>query len=231
VQSDPVVFKAFDRQAGVDVSVRNLPHWYQPDTATFVTFRTADSLPREVLLRWRRELEQWLVARNLPLTIARSVFNKQAPGGEKLFSDLDAHQQREFKKLSDRIFHKSLDECHGQCQLKLPEAAAIVARAILFYDSSKYDLDSFVIMPNHVHVIAQFRVKNGFSLVSESWMRYTARQIHAAIGGSGPFWQSEPFDHLIRSEDQFFYLQNYIRENPSKANLKPNEFQYWSRPV
>jgi hypothetical protein len=48
-------------------------------------------------------------------------------------------------------------------------------------------------------------------------------------GRTGPFWQSEPFYHLVRSAEQFEYLQRYIAENPSKANLKPGEFLYWTR--
>ena len=51
-----VVFNALDREADIQVSERNLPHWFQVGAATFVTFRTADSLPGEVLLRMEREL-------------------------------------------------------------------------------------------------------------------------------------------------------------------------------
>lgn len=29
----------------------------------FITFRTADLLPKEVILRWQRELERWLAMR------------------------------------------------------------------------------------------------------------------------------------------------------------------------
>ena len=42
----------------------NLPHWEQPGKTVFVTFRLADSIPREKLLRWQEneieEKEKWL---------------------------------------------------------------------------------------------------------------------------------------------------------------------------
>ena len=97
---------------------------------------------------------------------------------------------------------------------------------MLFYNEDKYDLDRFVVMPNHVHVIVQFRMGGSLSVVSQSWMRYTARQINAATSASGEFWQPAPFDHIIRSPEQFEYLQQYIFENPKKANLRKGEFLY-----
>ena len=53
-------FDLFDPDAEVDVSERLLPHWFQPGVVTFVNFRTADSIPHEVLLRWYDELREWL---------------------------------------------------------------------------------------------------------------------------------------------------------------------------
>ncbi|MEI7459333.1 MAG: hypothetical protein WCK15_08015 [Pirellula sp.] len=44
----PVVFHALDRDADVEVSVRNLPHWFQADAAIFVTFRTRTPCPKKL---------------------------------------------------------------------------------------------------------------------------------------------------------------------------------------
>ncbi len=84
-------------------------------------------------------------------------------------------------------------------------------------------------MPNHVHAIVQFRPDADLKTISESWMRYTARQINRVNSGTGAFWQPEPFDHTIRSYEQFLNLQDYIADNPRKANLKEGEYLYWER--
>lgn len=42
----------------------------------------------------------------------------------------------------------------------------------------------------------------------------------------GKFWQQEPFDHLVRSPDQYDYLREYIADNPSKAGLRPGDYHY-----
>ena len=219
----PVEFGCFDREADLDISCRNLPHWFQVGAAMFITFRTADSMPQEVVLRWKNELEMWLAERNLPTLLAQSVVGTTLPEHDAWLNQLTAQERAQFKQLSDRAFHRSLDECHGACLLKRPDLAKIVGDAIWFYDDDKYDLDRFIVMPNHVHAIVQFRA--GFSLktVSQSWMRYTARKINLAVDREGVFWQPEPFDHIIRSADQFTYLQNYIEENPIKANLAKGE--------
>ena len=228
-KTERVVFGAFDAEADIEITERNLPHWFQPGAAMFITFRTADSMPQEVIVRWQRELEEWLAARRLPLMLGESTVQRRLPNHDALLNELSSVDRRDFKRLSDRIVHRSLDECHGACLLKCPELATIVGDAILYYQGTKYDLDRFIVMPNHVHAIVQFRVGASLKIVSQSWMRYTARKIHAATGGSGAFWQPEPFDHIIRSPEQFEYLQKYTAENPQKANLHDGEFLYWER--
>ncbi|MCC7337107.1 MAG: hypothetical protein IT422_18600 [Pirellulaceae bacterium] len=64
---DFVSFGVFDKAANVDIDRRFLPHWFQPGVATFITFRTADSMPREVVEKWRAELRAWLGRRGVVL--------------------------------------------------------------------------------------------------------------------------------------------------------------------
>jgi putative transposase len=226
-----VTFNALDGKAEIAVTARNLPHRFQVGAAMFVTFRTADSLPKEVILRMIEELLDWLQRNRLPTELADSIFGAKHPNHEQLISLLDWRQQRELKKISDQLFHRSLDDCHGECLLRNTELAQVVANSILKFDHDRYDLDSLVIMPNHVHVLVQFRQEHGLEIVSQSWMRYTARVINQLIGRTGVLWQPEPFDHIIRSPEQFQYLQRYLAENPTKAKLSPGEYLYWSRPM
>src|SRR5258708_2423714 len=46
-----------------------------------------------------------------------------------------------------------LDQGHGSCYLKQPHVGKIVQDAILFFDSQKYLLSAWVVMPNHVHLV------------------------------------------------------------------------------
>ena len=58
----------------------------------------------------------------------------------------------------------------------------------------------------------------------DSWLHYSAYRIHQTIGERGHFWQSEPFDHLVRSSEQYEYLRTYIADNPQKAKLRTGQF-------
>ena len=241
---DFVSFGVFDKAADVDIDRRFLPHWFQPGVATFITFRTADSMPREVVEKWRAELRAWLGRRGVVLRTdeklptveqlqrrmdgEREFLGKESDGGASGHID-GGDVVGEYFKLRNSLWHGFLDECHGACVLRSRELAAIVLDSLRHFDGDRYDLDSAIIMPNHVHLIAQFRPPVTCREQCTSWLHYTAHQINQRIGSKGAFWQSEPFDHLIRSEEQFFYLQSYIAQNGIAANLPESQYLCWSR--
>ena len=105
-----------------------------------------------------------------------------------------------------------------------------VEESFLHFEGQRYDLERFVIMPNHVHLLIQMR--RGFTLRKQltETMRYSGRRVNTFLKQDGVFWQSEPFDHVVRSEAQFEYLQRYISENPQKAGLSEGEYSLWIRP-
>jgi len=84
-------------------------------------------------------------------------------------------------------------------------------------------------MPNHVHLLVQFRPGTTCREQGESWLHYTAWQINKRLGRKGAFWQSEPFDHLVRSAEQFHYLRQYIAENGVRASLPETDYLFWKR--
>ena len=215
-------FGLFDHTAGVDVSRRNLPHWFQPNVTVFLTFRTADSLPRSVLLLWDRELREWL------RQVGVAVDPDQAIPDIQL---LPEHRQDEFRQYRARRWNWHLDSCYGECTLRRRDFAEVVSNSIRHFDGERYDLDSFVVMPNHVHLLAQFRPPTTCRGQSTSWMRFTAREINSRLERRGEFWQGEPFDHLVRSADQFETLRRYIAENGPRARLRESDYLYWSRAI
>jgi hypothetical protein len=53
--------------------------------------------------------------------------------------------------------------------------------------------------------------------------------VNATLGLSGPFWQDESYDHLVRNDQQFERIRTYIEENTVRAGLisKAADFR-WS---
>jgi len=191
------------------------PHWSQAGAVVFVTFRTHDSIPREVIERWDREKQEWLRIRGL-----------NSGDWSRIIPTLSEDLQAEFQKTFHRTREDFLDSCHGRCLLKQPALSKIVADALLHFDGERYRLGDFVIMPNHVHLLAVFATAEMMKTQCDSWLHYTAFRINQALGEHGKLWQQEPFDHLVRNPKQYDYLRDYIADNPRKARLRPGEYYY-----
>ncbi len=108
----------------------------------------------------------------------------------------------------------------GPFFLRRSEIAELVVGALVAGDSEfhRYELHSFVIMPNHVHMLVTPHV------VSTRWLGplkgFTAYEANKVLGVSGrPFWQDESYDHLVRTKQEFEGIKKYIEQNPVKAGL------------
>jgi putative transposase len=213
-------FQFFDPQGEVYIHYRRLPHWDQAGTMTFITWRTIDSIPEDVLRRWRVERAVWL---------RRQGIDPVDEGWQERFKSLSRDTRREYHERFTNRWMEFLDAGHGACVLRQPELSAIVAKSLLHDDGRCYVLSDFVVMPNHVHVLVQFEHEGDMRKWCKSWKHWTAARINDALGRSGRFWQVESFDHLVRSAEQFEYLREYIRRNPIVAGLKGKEYRYYSR--
>ncbi|MBM4074101.1 MAG: hypothetical protein FJ267_00470 [Planctomycetes bacterium] len=210
----------FDPRADFSVFERRLPHWSQAGVVCFITWRTNDSIPADVLERWRHERHQWL--RNHSI-------NPRALDWRKRLRELAPETQRDFYSQFSTKWHHQLDACHGSCVLKAPDLGQKVAESLLKFDGDRYEMTDFVVMPNHVHILASFRDEESMLNQCEGWKHFQAVQINRAIGSSGRFWQQDGFDHLVRSEEQFLHFRCYIADNPRSARLRPGEFVVWSK--
>jgi REP element-mobilizing transposase RayT len=81
-------------------------------------------------------------------------------------------------------------------------------------------------MPNHLHLLAAFRTAEAMRKQCYSWMKYTATQINRLNDSKGSLWQEEPFDPVVRSEEQLDYLRRYIAQNPLKSKLPATDYLY-----
>jgi putative transposase len=175
-----------------------LPHWQQSHIACFVTFRLWDSIPADLLAEWREDRDAWLADHPKPWSAA---------------AEMAYHL-----KFSVRIDHW-MDEGHGSCVPADSSMAEMLEETLRMKDGADYQLHSWVIMPNHVHVL--FSPMNGRTLpkIIAAWKRISATKIHKTAGTSGSLWQRDYFDRLIRDWDHFMNVARYIRRNPTKAKL------------
>ena len=181
-----------------------LPHWEQAGGTYFVTFRLVDAVPAEPLAAFVREKREWLMEHpEQPWTL---------------------EVEREYHRRFSHRFERWLDRGYGRCLLRDEGNALIVADAMRHFEGERSMLHSWVVMPNHVHVL--FSLSNGVTLASllHSWKGYSAREINRRAGSFGSIWQKSYFDRIVRDWDHFTNCARYIRNNPLKAKLTQGNF-------
>ena len=87
-----------------------------------------------------------------------------------------------------------------------------------------YDLDALCIMPNHVHaVLTPLCVEDGqchsLGEITQSVKGSSAYEANHVLGRSGPFWQHESYDHVVRDAGELARVVRYVLLNPVKARL------------
>ena len=193
-------YKTIDRHRG------NLPHWQQGETWIFVTWRLRDSLPLAIVKK---------------LLAERKLWENRHP---KPWSDL---HKREYQRKFTLPFEDMLDHAHGECLLATKTLRDCVSGAMHHFHQERYELDSFVVMPNHVHVLVRPFKEHRLESILQSWKRHSAREINKLRGVEGKIWQREYWDRLIRSEKHFQWTRDYIIKNPQ--HQASGSFTLWSR--
>jgi REP element-mobilizing transposase RayT len=197
-------FKPFNGEAEVHHHRQGrLPHWRQWGVTYFVTARLADSVPAVVRDEWQQRRDAWLAA--------HGVSEPEA---------LPDEQRHEYHREFTAAFHTLLDAGYGECVLARTECAEILIARLLAGHSRAYQLDAWVVMPNHFHALIEPVKGTLLGEIVKSWKGGSAREINVLLGRRGALWQKEPFDHIVRSEAQLEHFRRYIAENPTKAGLR-----------
>ena len=189
-----------------------LPHLKRQGALYFVTMRLGDSLPSGEIARLKQE---------------RDFVLKQSRAAKR---PLTWHEEQQLLAWFCDQVEALLDAGKGACWLSEPRVAQLVATALNYFAGQRYDVRSWVIMPNHVHVVIWPRSGYTLSTILHSWKSFTSKEANKILCRAGErFWQQESFDHWIRDDDERYRLIKYVENNPVKAHLcrSPEDWR-WS---
>jgi REP-associated tyrosine transposase len=118
------------------------------------------------------------------------------------------------------------------------------------------EIDSFIVMPNHIHGIlillgaartvsvgAGFqpapRNRHGLAEIVRGFKTFSARRLNAQRGTSGPLWQRGYYEHIIRGGKSLYRIRRYIAENPLRwafdrenpQAVHPEPENAWALPI
>jgi menaquinone-specific isochorismate synthase/putative DNA methylase len=121
-----------------------------------------------------------------------------------------------------------LDRGRGECHLRQADIAELVEIALLFRHAKDYELNAWVLMPNHLHVL--FTVRSvPMSRTVENWKKFTAHEANKLLQRHGKFWADDYWDIYMRDDAHELKTRRYIENNPVKARLVREPEQWpWS---
>lgn len=187
-----------DREKPIEITQRNLPHWHQDNKLQFITFHLYDSIPRQAAEELAGRRKRWLEENPFP-------HNQE--------------QHLEYLKLFSKQSQVWLDNGYGSCALRNPDIASVVAETLRYFDGKRYRLIAFVVMPNHVHVLIHLYPGEKNDAITRSWKAHTAVRINKMLNRKGRLWHHESWDTLIRDENHYKSVLNYIYNNIRKGGI------------
>lgn len=128
-------------------------------------------------------------------------------------------------------------DAHAEAPLSLAERLYVQETAALLH-AEYWVVHLLTVMPDHVHLLATPLEQSPGECYSLSFILrritgQTAREINRWRGRTGPFWQVESYDRIVRNTYEFDEKARYILNNAVKAGLAEDGWQYlgfWCHP-
>jgi type I restriction enzyme R subunit len=210
-------FQPFNSRAPMTFYRRNLPHWQQEGCTYFVTFRLADSIPRQIVLAWEAERKNWLAAHGIMGDLHGAKFSER-------YLAINERDRRAFERRQAHQLLLELDRSHGSCMLEHSALQEALKSALSHFHGARYWSGDWVIMPNHVHwLVAPL---SGYKLedVLQAIKGFVSVQASGLGLKAGRLWQAESYDRIVRNREELMRIRTYIAQNPAQAGLAAGRF-------
>ena len=125
----------------------------------------------------------------------------------------------EDEKITQYKMDKYLDSSKNGTYLN-DDVIDIFLDVVLEEDENLYEIEIMCIMPNHVHLL--LKQLDDLSQIMRHIKGKSSKEINTFLNMQGKFWADGYFDKLIRDDDHFVKVYNYIKNNPLKVGLDLN---------
>ncbi|MBC8416248.1 MAG: transposase [Candidatus Cloacimonetes bacterium] len=197
---------------------RFLPHIQPENAIIFITYRLAFSLPQAFYLKES-------------IRKIKSRMQKEIHKNFKKRKEITAKYEYKLFLVEDLFYPKISNSPQWLMEKSIVE---IVEESLLWGHQKRYELFSYCIMPNHIHILIRpMKIENENKFyelkdIMYSHKRFTAREANKILNRKGDFWYREFYDHYIRNEKEFRNVLRYIYHNPVKAGLvsEPEDWRF-----
>jgi REP element-mobilizing transposase RayT len=106
--------------------------------------------------------------------------------------------------------------------------ADLVEQVLLQADGRDFQMQAWVVMPNHIHLVVDVWDVPLVKLIN-GWKGKSSREANNLLGGRGQFWQEDYFETLVRDAEHLRKAIRYTEQNPVKAFLAKTAREWtWS---
>ena len=131
---------------------------------------------------------------------------------------------------SGRVYFLTTRILNRQDVFRSNSCCEIVFNSIEWLEANgRWEYYCVMIMPDHVHIVAELKQSYKLEQLMHSWKRYSAREINELKGWKGRLWKEGYHDHGIRKEESLWEIILYCYYNPVRKGLvqKPSEYPFW----
>ena len=135
----------------------------------------------------------------------------------RLNDALPIQVQKKLRSIEDQVekilrTDEEIDKGYGSCLFNNPQLAQIMSGVLKFFDKQRYELISWVVMPNHVHVLIKIYEKFPLNKIIHSWKSFSSLKIAEKCDELGityekPIWQREYWDRFIRRKSFLIFTK------------------------
>ena len=118
--------------------------------------------------------------------------------------------------------HVGADPC-VRPQIKLTNLGEQIEKSILKINNINTNVDEYIIMPNHIHMIIQITGGHGgppLQKIIQCFKSATTNKYF--VYNKGNLWQRNYYEHVIRNEKEYYLIKQYIKDNP--LNWKKDKY-------
>src|SRR6185436_18794057 len=153
-----------------------------------------------------------------------------SPVVERWRQELDTKNSERDRILLQNRIERYADQGYGEAFLKDDRLAELVQETLLKDDGTRYRLSSWVVMPNHAHLLLTRFDDDTLADIMQSIKSITSHKANRLLKRSGGFWMPDYFDRYIRNAKHYQKTIEYIENNPVKARLcvRPEDYRFSS---
>src|SRR5438477_12201956 len=83
-----------------------------------------------------------------------------------------------------------------------PKERDLVVAALRHFEGERYELLAYVVMHDHIHLLATPLETYRLQEIVHSWKSFTANSLQRTSGRRGAVWQDEYYDRIVRDEEE-----------------------------